>query len=100
MSVYVDDANIAASVRNGTRTHTSRWCHMMADSVEELDAFAEKIGLKTRWRQDERSGVHYDLTAPKRRRAVALGAVEVPVRTEQWFDVVAAAREQYKSLQN
>ena len=29
MAVYVDNADILASVPNGNRVHTSHWCHMM-----------------------------------------------------------------------
>ena len=28
MAVYVDNADILASVPNGNRVHTSHWCHM------------------------------------------------------------------------
>jgi hypothetical protein len=83
VSVYVD---------NGRARHTSRWCHMTADSREELDAMAVKIGLRVAWRQA--SGTwreHYDLTEPKRRAAVAAGAIEVDWR-EQALARVAARR--------
>lgn len=69
MSVYVDNANIAASVPNGQRVHTSHWCHLMADTLPELETF---------------------------RQAVALGAVEIETRTDEWIRVVAAARAQYE----
>lgn len=73
MSVYVDDLAI--------RYPTKRWpypssCHLIADSVDELDAFAKSIGLKARWRQNG-STVHYDLTAAKREAAVRAGAIEL-----------------------
>jgi hypothetical protein len=32
MTVYVDDANIPAEVRNGTRVHRSAWSHLTADT--------------------------------------------------------------------
>ena len=62
MSVYVDDAYIQASVKSGSATHKSRWCHMTADTREELDAFALRLGLQ------------------KRALAVRLGAVEITWR--------------------
>ena len=31
MTIYVDNLNLRASVKNGARTHTSRWCHLMSD---------------------------------------------------------------------
>lgn len=81
MAVYVDDANIPASVRNGSRTHTSTWCHMSADSTSELLEFAARIGLKAVWIQRAgRPGEHFDLTAPKRRLAVRAGAIEITSR--------------------
>lgn len=52
---------------------SKRWCHMMADTDAELDAFAEKLGLKTAWKH----GDHYDLSPPKRSLAVRWGAVEI-----------------------
>lgn len=95
MPVYVDDANIVASVPNGAKVHTSKWCHMMADTLPELEAFARRLRLSPGWLQMKPSGVHYDLTAPKRRQAVSLGAIEIEPMSGQWLRVVAAAREQY-----
>src|ERR1019366_8376533 len=45
MTVYVDDSNIPARVRNGSVTHDSTWCHLFADSQDELHTFAQKLGL-------------------------------------------------------
>jgi hypothetical protein len=50
---------------------------MFADSVEELDRFALKIGMMTSWRQDKTGFVHYDLNRNMRREAVRAGAVEL-----------------------
>ena len=98
MSVYVDNANIQASVQNGNRVHTSQWCHMMADTLPELLAFALRIGLRREWLQNKRSGVHFDLTAGRRRQAVAAGAIEIDCweDRDEWLRVVAAARLQYQ----
>jgi hypothetical protein len=96
VTVYVDNANIPASVTNGPRVHTSRWCHLMSDENRaELLTFARRIGLRPSWIQDKRSGVHFDLTEGKRRQAVAAGAIEVDTQTDEWRRVVAAARSQY-----
>ena len=95
MAVYVDNTDILASVPNGNRVHTSHWCHMMADTLPELLAFASRIGLRRSWLQVKKSGVHFDLTAGKRRRAVAAGAVAVEVRSDEWRRVCTRAREQY-----
>ncbi|MEO5317615.1 DUF4031 domain-containing protein [Arthrobacter sp. CC3] len=78
MSVYVDDAFIPAKVRSGRLTHDSRWCHMTADSTEELVALAVQIGLQAKYIQYPGTWKeHFDVTEPKRRQAVALGAIEV-----------------------
>jgi len=59
-----------------------RWCHMVSDtSLEELHAFAKKLGLKREWFQDKKVP-HYDITENKRRQAIALGAREAESRQE------------------
>lgn len=74
MAVYVDEMTDW-----GWRLGPS--CHMIADSDEELHLFAERIGLRRRWVQTHRRfGLHYDLTASRRARAVEAGAVEVSAR--------------------
>lgn len=82
MTVYVDSFYIAASVMNGSRTVRGKWCHLTADTSEELNAMADKIGLRRSWIQDE--GIigqeHYDVTMSKRKLAVEAGAVEVDFR--------------------
>lgn len=55
---------------------------MVADTSNELEGFAAKLGLSQTWCQN--SGTwdeHYDLTKTKRALAVKLGAVEVDRRT-------------------
>ena len=52
-----------------------KWCHLFADSVDELHGFAEKMGLKRGWFQDKRVP-HYDLTESKRSIALKQGAIE------------------------
>ncbi|QOC24410.1 DUF4031 domain-containing protein [Microbacterium hominis] len=79
MSVYVDDMFKKATVPNGARSVTGEWCHMQADTREELDAMADKIGLRRSWIQypDDDVKRHYDVTRPRRAAAVAAGAVEI-----------------------
>jgi len=57
-----------------------RWCHMGADSVQELDRFAQAIGLRPDWRQDCGRFVHYDVTWGMRGRAIRAGAKSVTCR--------------------
>ena len=74
MGVYVD----GAIWEKGGRL----WCHLTADTADELHAFAAMLGLR-RWRFQSKPGRpwvdHYDIPEPKRREAVALGAVEVTI---------------------
>lgn len=71
MAVYVDNA------RN--RFGRMIMCHMIADTPEELDEMADRLGLKRAWFQ-LLSFPHYDVSLTVRRRAVALGAIEVDRR--------------------
>lgn len=78
MSVYVDSAGIRADVPNGNRVVRGVWCHMTADSTDELLAMAVKIGLRPSWIQHPGQWhEHFDLTLSKRKLAVAAGAIEV-----------------------
>lgn len=74
MAVYVDDMLRWATVGR----LRARWSHLVADSRDELDSFARRLGLKPTYRQHNgRPTEHYDLTESKRRQAIALGAVQV-----------------------
>jgi len=75
MSVYVDDAKLPFK--------GYLMCHMTADTLEELHAMADKIGMERRWFQTppKASHPHYDIPEHKRAKAISLGAVEVCSRT-------------------
>lgn len=67
-------------------------CHMMSDaSLEELHSMAEKLGLKREWFQ-QKSAPHYDVCLRLRKTAIALGAIEVSIRSPQWRVVYLAAK--------
>lgn len=68
MAVYVDNARIVWRGR--------QWCHLVADSSEELHEFAKKLGMKRIWFQHTASYPHYDITLEARARALKLGAFE------------------------
>lgn len=53
------------------------YCHLLADTVEELQAMAAELGLPQRIYQDHPWRWHYDLPAHLRERAIELGAVSV-----------------------
>ena len=80
MAVYVDDALIPAEERNGPIRHNSRWSHLMADTLEELHAFARRLGMRPEWFQDHPRHPHYDLTEGKRHRALQFGARHIDHR--------------------
>ncbi|WP_460198957.1 DUF4031 domain-containing protein (plasmid) [Xanthomonas campestris pv. passiflorae] len=67
MAVYVDDAVWP--------WRGKRWAHLMADSLDELHEFAQRLGLRRNWFQDRASGAHYDITDAKREMALRIGAV-------------------------
>ena len=77
MSVYVDPlVDFGALARARGLRHTV-WCHLTADTREELHGFAALLGLRRAWFQNAGNHRwHYDITAPKRARALRLGAVE------------------------
>ena len=72
MAVYVDPIREHPPFHDGW----TLWCHMIADSEEELHAMAAEIGMRRDWYQ----GDHYDLRPDGRTRALALGAIEMPTR--------------------
>ncbi|HEY9678657.1 MAG TPA: DUF4031 domain-containing protein [Drouetiella sp.] len=68
-------------------------CHMFADTLEELHAMAEKIGMKRAWFQDNgQSAEHYDLVASRRALAIKQGAIELTKR-EQVVYFINLSRE-------
>lgn len=70
MAIYVDPPMPIGGKFNN-------YCHMFADSVDELHQFAERLKLKREWFQDKPDHPHYDIALRKRIVAVKLGAVEV-----------------------
>lgn len=69
MTVYVDD------VRHGFGRMVM--CHMWADTLDELLAMADRIGVQRKWLQQppKASWVHFDVSLAKKRQALAAGAV-------------------------
>lgn len=75
MAVYVDDAIWRWAGR--------KWCHLLADDIDELHRFASRIGVHRLLYQGppKISAPHYDITGLERARALRLGAV--PCSREQ-----------------
>lgn len=69
MTVYVDDA---VHLWRGRR-----WAHLMADTLDELHAMADRLDIPRRAFQNKTSGAHYDVPSELRERAIALGAVPI-----------------------
>jgi hypothetical protein len=88
MSVYVDDAV------NSWRGR--RWAHLMADTLEELHAFAARLGIPRRAFQNKTSGAHYDVPTELREEALRLGAIAISRHRdrEQVRAVIRRARAQ------
>jgi prolyl-tRNA editing enzyme YbaK/EbsC (Cys-tRNA(Pro) deacylase) len=73
VSVYVDSMQAAFG--------RMKMCHMFADSREELDAMADRIGVQRKWIQ--KAGTtreHYDIAMTKRALAVQHGAIQIDMR--------------------
>ena len=90
MTVYIDDA-----------VHPwrgERWAHLMADTLPELHALAQQLGIPRRAFQNRPSGVHYDVPAPLREQAIALGARAISRHTDRELlrSVIANARALYQ----
>lgn len=79
MTVYLDDWRQPARLG----PIDDRWSHLVADTEQELHAFAAAMGIRRAAFQD-RDGrphhAHYDLPERARPKALALGAVPVSWR--------------------
>ena len=87
MPVYVDDARIPARIGR----LSGRWSHLTADTPDELNAFAARLGLRPAWFQARcryatcpaPTGVcvhyHYDVVDTMRTRAIHAGAIPIDI---------------------
>ena len=71
MAVYVDSAIWHWKGR--------KWCHLMADDIDELHRFASRLGIHRLSYQGppKTSAPHYDITGFERDRAIRMGAIAV-----------------------
>lgn len=65
--VYIDNARVAYK--------GNLYCHMLADSLDELHEFAEVLGIKKCWFHGSASYPHYDVKIEFRPQAINLGAI-------------------------
>lgn len=81
MTIYVDRLENYGWKMRGRLVSS---CHMFTDALDldELHAFAARIGMKRAWFQPHRIAPHYDLVESRRIAAIALGAVEINDRKE------------------
>lgn len=91
MSVYVDDMRRPARVGRIDGV----WSHLMADSTDELVEFGALLGMKSaRLQHPGTWKEHFDVTEPKRQRALRLGAVPIGYCSAESIELMEAKREQ------
>lgn len=78
MAVYVDPIFVTNPKIPDVRRRGVRWCHMIADTPEELMEMADQIhiplgGIQRKGTPSE----HFDLTPTRRALAVKRGAIEI-----------------------
>lgn len=94
MTVYVDDMRMPARVGR----LQARWSHLMADTDEELHAFASQLGLRRSWAQFPGTWKsHYDVTDTKRTQAIAAGAVPIGFGSPESLALTQRKREQLRA---
>jgi hypothetical protein len=87
--IYVDEVRYyeTSNIKGFAKRYGNRWCHMFADTpqqLEELHEFARKIGCRRGWFQDGNEYFpHYDLTSARREMAIRAGAQEVKLK--EWL---------------
>lgn len=81
MTVMVDELRVWPHARH--RCFMKGSAHLTTDgSIDELHAFAAKLGLKRSWFQPHWSAPHYDLSPAKHALALELGATFVSAREQ------------------
>ncbi|WP_316851846.1 DUF4031 domain-containing protein [Aquipseudomonas alcaligenes] len=95
MPVYVDSEEVRWKGRS--------WCHLVADTLDELHHFAAQLGLQRKWFQSKSFYPHYDVTLSVRARAIQLGAIDADRKTiigccKQMRAEMLAQRTQQQSL--
>lgn len=93
MSVYID--NEMSCLPKG-RYRWNTVTHLFADTLDELHAFAAKIGMRREWFQHKPGGLpHYDLNDTRRQMAFSHGAILLMDRrviVNKWQEITRATR--------
>lgn len=77
----------------------ARWSHLMADTPEELAAFARKLRLRPEWVQYPGTWKeHYDVTDRVRAKAIELGAVPIGYASAESRDLMRRQMERVRRL--
>ena len=77
MTVYVDQPIYA---RSASKKPRKLYSHMVADTFDELHAFAAKIGVKKHFFHRAKTAHHYDINSDQFKIAVDNGAKVVDSR--------------------
>lgn len=88
MGVYVSEMQVCIRSKKWPYNQA---CHLVADSVSELQEFAQLMPLHISWFQDSPSMPHYDLTTRIRQRAISLGAI--PVTQKRFVRIMRKYRQ-------
>lgn len=89
VACYVD--TVRSYPNSGLRF--TEFCHLLADTREELHAMGDALGIPRRFFQEHPWRWHHDLPSHLRGQAIALGAVEVTMH-----EVGALLRRHRESL--
>lgn len=91
MTVYVDEVRVWPTTIACFRAGSA---HLTADTLDELHAFAKRIGLRRGWFQNGGLVPHYDLTPARRRAAIVAGAVPVSGKEQARRRIAIRAAEE------
>lgn len=78
---YVDEIIDWGEVAKSRGLRWTLWCHLVADSHEELMSMAQRLKLKPAWIQSPGTkNEHFDLIPSKRALAIKYGAKAISCR--------------------
>lgn len=88
VTVYVDELRKWSPTK--CRAFREGSAHLTADTLEELHAFANRIGLRRAWFQPHPRHPHYDLSSKRYDAAIAAGALFVSAKEQAKRRLAAA----------